>query len=293
MIDGTLPEQDAALHGDSPQGSEIGSGDRAGRTWLLTGFLLVLMGCILGFFVHGDRIFPGELSLLQWLHQPPSEGLDRVAWWASRLGDSYTGLMAATILSTLWCVWRGRLDLALFLAVASACRLFNTPLKWFFDSARPPLDLHALIEPVDGLGYPSGHAFGAVLVFGAAFLAVPLTLPWSAARWAVRIVCLGAMLLIPWSRVRLGVHWPTDIAGGFLFGWGLLALLWGLADRRYRWGRTGSPPLVGFDPAGIPRSPQGEEVSPSQKGERNTPCHCSSRCLHCHCWRLRHLLLVN
>lgn len=223
---GQLPGQDATLHGESPMESETEGGDRAGRVLLLAGTMLVLMGFFLGYFVHGDRIFPGELSLLQWLHQPPSEVLDRIAWWASRLGDSYTGLMAATILSTLWCVWRGRLDLALFLAVTSACRLFNTPLKWFFDSARPPLDLHAMIEPVHGLGYPSGHAFGAVLVFGAAFLAVPLTTAESAARWAVRIVCLGLMLLIPWSRMRLGVHWPTDIAGGFLFGWGLLALLW-------------------------------------------------------------------
>lgn len=270
MNDGLRPGQDPTLHGGSPKGSDLASRDRAGRTWLLAGSLLLLLGLTLGIFVHGDRIFPGELSLLQWLHQPPSEVLDRVAWGASRLGDSYTGLMAATILSTLWCIWRGRLDLALFLVVASACRLLNTPLKWLFDSARPPLDLHAMIEPVDGLGYPSGHAFGAVLVFGAAFLAVPLTLPRSAARWAVRIVCLGLMLLIPWSRMRLGVHWPSDIAGGLLFGWGLLALLWALAGRRYRWGRTGPTPTVGFDPAGILCSPQGEEIRPSQKGERKT-----------------------
>lgn len=198
------------------------------RTWLLTGSLLVLLGFILGYFVNGDRIVPGELSVLQWMHQPPSELLDRVAWGASRLGDAYTGLMAASILSTLWCVWRGRLDLALFLVVASACRLFNTPLKWLFESARPPLDLHAVIELADGLGYPSGHTSGAVLVFGAAALAVPLTLSHAAARWSLRIICCAMLLVIPWSRMRLGVHWPSDIAGGYVFGTGFVALLWTL-----------------------------------------------------------------
>jgi membrane-associated phospholipid phosphatase len=196
------------------------------RRWLLAGALLILLGLVLGIFVRGDRVFPGELSLLQWLHQPSSEPLDRIAWWASRLGDAYTGLMAATLLSVLWCAWRGRLDLALFLAVASALRVLNTPLKWFFHSDRPPLDLHAAIELANGLGFPSGHTSGVVLVYGAALLAVPLTLASPAARQAVRIVCLVLMLLIPWSRMRLGVHWPSDVAGGYLFGAGILVLLW-------------------------------------------------------------------
>ncbi len=199
------------------------------RTWLLAGAALILLGLLLGLIVRGDRVFPGELSLLQWLHQPSSEPLDRLAWWASRMGDAYSGLMAATLLSVLWCAWRGRVDLALFLAVASACRILNTPVKWLFESARPPLDLHSVLELANGLGYPSGHTSGAVLVYGAAALAVPLTLPWPAARWVVRIICIALVLLIPWSRMRLGVHWPSDIAGGYLFGSGLLALLWALA----------------------------------------------------------------
>jgi undecaprenyl-diphosphatase len=198
------------------------------RSWLLAGILLLLLGFALGVFVYQDRVVPGELDLLRWMHRPPSEFLDGLAWWASRLGDAWTGLMAVTILSVLWCAWRGRPDLALFLALASACRLANTPLKWLFDSARPPLELHAVIAFADGLGYPSGHTSGAVLVFGAALLAVPLTLRSPAARWAVRIVCLVLMLLIPWSRMRLGVHWPSDVAGGFLFGFGILAVLWAL-----------------------------------------------------------------
>jgi membrane-associated phospholipid phosphatase len=198
------------------------------RSWLLAGVLLFLLGCVLGFVVRGDREFPGELSLLRWLHLPASAGLDRIAWWASRMGDSYTGLMAATLLGVLWCLGRRRLDLAVFLAAASACRLFNTPLKWLFESARPPLELHAAIELADGFGYPSGHTSGAVLVYGALALAVPLTLQSPAARWGVRIACLTLMLLIPWSRMRLGVHWPSDVAGGYLFGTGLIALLWSL-----------------------------------------------------------------
>jgi len=228
--------------------------------------LLILLGLLLGLIVSGDRVFPGELALLQWLHQPSSELLDRVAWWASRLGDTYTGLMAATLLGVLWCAWRGRLDLALFLAVASACRLLNTPLKWLFESARPPLELHAVIELADGLGYPSGHTYGAVLVYGAALIVIPLTLRSPAARWIVRIVCLAMMLVIPWSRMRLGVHWPSDVVGGFLFGWGLLALLWSSAMRKLH----RSEFLVGPN-----LSPERPELT-NEDEERALPTHASS-----------------
>ncbi len=214
--------------------------------------MLVLLGCVLGVVVHGDRVVPGELALLRWMHQPPNETLDRIAWWASRLGDAYTGLIAVTILTTLWCISRGRPDLALFLAVASALRIVGPQIKWLFDSARPPLDLHSVIEPVDSLGYPSGHTLGAALVFGGALLAIPHTLPWPVARWAVRIVCLVLILLIPWSRMRLGVHWPSDVAGGYLFGWGMLAVLWDLAWRRDRWERLGLRSVHRLRPRGRP-----------------------------------------
>ena len=200
--------------------------------------MLILLGLALGVIVRGDRVLPGGLALLQWMHQPPSDVLDHIAWWASRFGDTYTGLTTATLLAVLWCAWRGRPGLALFLAAASALRVVGPPIKWFFDSARPPLDMHAVIEPVTGLGYPSGHTLGAVLVYGAILLTVPQTLWSRPTRWIVRTLCLALTVLIPWSRMRLGAHWPSDVAGGYLFGFGILALLWALLPQgRARWPR--------------------------------------------------------
>jgi undecaprenyl-diphosphatase len=96
-------------------------------------------------------------------------------------------------------------------------------LKFLFQRARP----HVIARLMSGSGgwyaFPSGHATLAPLVFGLGALI------WSA-RWprARRLALVGAAalvsLLIAFSRVYVGVHWPTDAIGGLLVGTGWAAL---------------------------------------------------------------------
>ena len=68
-----------------------------------------------------------------------------------------------------------------------------------------------------GNGFPSGHTQQAVVVW--VYLAARLQKTWG---WIIAAVL---MLLIPVSRIYLGVHFPTDLLGGYLLG-GLLVLLY-------------------------------------------------------------------
>jgi membrane-associated phospholipid phosphatase len=78
-----------------------------------------------------------------------------------------------------------------------------------------------------GGGFPSGHTQGAVVVWG--YLASVLKRPWA---W----VAAGLlMILIPLSRMYLGVHFPTDLLGGYLMGTAVLWLYLRLEPGAEKW----------------------------------------------------------
>ena len=89
-------------------------------------------------------------------------------------------------------------------------------LKWIFSRDRP--DLHNALIPAAGGSFPSGHALAGSIFYG--FVACYIV---SQIRsWMTRIaVAVGMALLIlgiGFSRVYLGVHWPSDVIGSFALG---------------------------------------------------------------------------
>jgi len=76
-----------------------------------------------------------------------------------------------------------------------------------------------------GASFPSGHAFNSAVVY----IAIALAFATLSARESVRLTIIGAAialsLLIAWTRVWLGVHFPSDVIAGWLggAGWAFLA----------------------------------------------------------------------
>ena len=78
--------------------------------------------------------------------------------------------------------------------------------------------------PETSSALPSGHSLGAVVVIGLVAAIAVLSVPGRARRAAIGAGAAVAVLLIGESRLYLGVHWPTDIACGYLLGGAWLAL---------------------------------------------------------------------
>jgi undecaprenyl-diphosphatase len=151
---------------------------------------------------------------------------------ASLLGSGGVEIPLSLLLSLRLALTRRRSEAAGYASAALSGWALYGLLKYLFQRARP----HVIPRLMRGSGgwyaFPSGHALLAPLVFGLG--ALIWTAPWPR---ATRLALLGAAvllsLLIAFSRVYLGVHWPTDVIGGLLVGTGWAALwVWWWARAR-------------------------------------------------------------
>lgn len=195
--------------------------------WFIGGCLAIALALLLGFVAAGARTIGYEIEAMVAFQRFGPLQLDSVFQAVTHLGDALPSLLLISLVISSAFALAGRVDLALFMLAATALRALGPPLKWLFASPRPPIEAVSVLVESDGFGYPSGHAFGAALVYGAIALAISQFVGTALCRRAIQIVAMALVVLIALSRVRLGVHWPSDVAGGLLFGFGLLALLWG------------------------------------------------------------------
>jgi len=147
--------------------------------------------------------------------------LRAIAQGLTALGEP-TVLIAACVACALWLWFAGRARLGVFLLlIAMTGRGLSEVQKYWIARARPSLEPHLVV--VKTQSFPSGHATSSMIFYLA--LAIALT---TGTRWhrTAAAAAVTLSLLIGTSRVMLGVHWPSDVIGGWAFGmlWVLLTL---------------------------------------------------------------------
>lgn len=137
-------------------------------------------------------------------------------------GTPAMAVVAVAVLLAEGVAGRPRRGVAAALTVGLAATV-NGGIKRVVDRARP--DLLPPIMAEAGYSFPSGHSASAMVAYGvvAVLIARRAWLP----RWlrtAAAACCVGAVGLVGLSRVYLGVHFPSDVLGGWLLG-GVIVLL--------------------------------------------------------------------
>lgn len=141
--------------------------------------------------------------------------------WATVLGDPV--VRVATVLVALFALLlvRRRRDAAFVLVAVVASLILSSLVKNLV--ARPRPNLVPYLDDFSSWSFPSGHAWNGMAAFGGIGWAIARRLsPWW--RAAVLGVAMLPVLAIGVSRVGLGVHWPSDVLGGWAGGLATLFL---------------------------------------------------------------------
>jgi undecaprenyl-diphosphatase len=198
------------------------------------GLLLLVVACVLGFIALSDEVTEGETQdiderIVRALRRPEDPALPRGPWWLAETARDVTSLGGAPVLILITLAVCGFLLLArryrtcLFVFSATGVGwLLNGVLKNLFNRPRPSVVPH-LTETMS-TSFPSGHAMLSAITY----LTLGALLAQFAEQRRVKVYILSVALflsvLVGFTRVYLGVHYPTDVLGGWVAG-----LAWSLA----------------------------------------------------------------
>ena len=171
-------------------------------------------------------------------------------WMLSTMRDltalgGVTVLTLVAALAVVFLITRGRFQQAFYTALATGGgAIFGTVLKSLFARARPEVVPH-LVE-VNSLSFPSGHSMNSAIIY--LTLAVMISRSFEEHKTRIFIIGVAALLVltIGFTRLYLGVHYPTDVLGGWTVG-ATWALAMGLIATRLQASRKMEQP--GADPA--------------------------------------------
>lgn len=142
------------------------------------------------------------------------------------LGNSETIILFCIVLLFFK---KTRMSYGMPLAItASLSATLQTIIKISIQRARPPVENFLISQ--GGFSFPSGHSCTGLVFYGLlAYLVIHTNVDNSVYKVVGR-ACIGLFLLIGFSRIYLGVHYPTDVLAGWALGTAVLMVAISLID---------------------------------------------------------------
>lgn len=201
--------------------------------------VLLIAACVLVFRHIAEEVGEGDTrtfdrAVIYALRTPGHPGRPIGPDWLNVAAIDVTSLGSTTVLGIIVILvcglvlslrrWR---EATLLLLASGGGLVITNWLKDVFQRDRPPLVLHA-VRAINA-SFPSGHAMLSATVF----LTLGALIGHFAERRRVRVYALAAAVILSvtvgCSRVYLGVHWPTDVLGGWCLGAAWALVWWGVA----------------------------------------------------------------
>lgn len=239
---------------------------RAVGMFLIIGLVVVMVAAI-GFAALAERVMAGDTlhvdeSILRLMDKMGSPFMDNIALEVTALGARVVVWMVVLIASVFLWSSRHHYSAALLWVSMLGAGFVNAALKVSFSRPRPDV-FPWRTQHVGMASFPSGHAMTSVVVYGTLAFLIARLAPTGFLKRLTWTLAIIVILLIGWSRLYLGVHWPSDVLAGFVMGtaW---AIICGLGMEAVRYFRTRRPEVVveekNLETGGPAAPPQPERV---------------------------------
>lgn len=186
---------------------------------------LVIFGQIADEVHEGDSFWFDDL-LLSNIHRHASPQRDALIIFITRLGGARVLVPFLLLVVTVFWIQKQRREALFFTVAAGGAMVLCVIAKAFFGRERPALWLSP--APERDYGFPSGHAMATMGVV-ASLVIIFWPTRW---RWPILILGVVFVVTIGITRLYLGVHYPTDVVGGWS-----AALLWVGGVKTALWSR--------------------------------------------------------
>ncbi len=184
--------------------------------------LLIAAVCWFAFFgvvedyVTGEPLVQADLRLITLIQTLREPALNQVMLFLTYLGNWQVITVGSAVFAILLYLSRQWWWLGAFATSILGDQLLSQATKFAFHRERPNLD--SALLPAVGSSFPSGHALVAFAFYGfIACYAVGKTRSWRV-KTLIFTVFIPLILGIGFSRIYLGVHWPSDVIASFALG---------------------------------------------------------------------------
>lgn len=150
------------------------------------------------------------------------------------LGNTVIILTISLLLAAFFYFYKKwKMEAYLILASFAVMGVASTALKYVYQRPRPSFEW--LIDTI-GYSYPSWHTASTMMIAGAVVIIIQQRMKKGALKLLLQAGLLILAALVAISRIYIGVHFPTDIIGGWLLAGFLLSVLYPFYDqKRFEW----------------------------------------------------------
>lgn len=207
---------------------KLNTKSRAPGLLLIIGILALILFAIVSWGVYVDSSWVNalDMTLIDAIQSQVSQGKTDLLIILTEVGNIRVAIGLTILLVLILFIKKWYAAGLWFGGTILVCAAVITKvLKKVFDRSRP--DFMQLIEKTTE-SFPSGHATATTIFYGLLGLAIILLISTLWKRVIVGFITLALISFILVSRIYLGVHFPTDVIAGFLYGSGAVFISLGV-----------------------------------------------------------------